>query len=93
VRDGLAYSNFVDIANPHAITDRMYIQQIAKILQQAKLKSGKPQLIYHIWIWLSFPPQHALPLCSTTINQLWFPWFTACLLQDFCNLLYFTQPY
>ena len=26
----------------------------------------------YIWIWSSFPPQHAYPLCSSTINQLWF---------------------
>ena len=43
-----------------------------KSLATRKRNSGKPQLIYHVWIWLSFPPQRALPLCSSTINQLWF---------------------
>ena len=43
------------------------LQQIAEVLQQSQLNSGKPQLIYHVWIWLSFPPQQALPLCSSTI--------------------------
>ena len=37
-----------------------------------KQKGGKPQLIYHVWIWLSFQPQCSLPLCSSSINQLWF---------------------
>ena len=31
--------------------------------------SRKPQLIYHVWIWLSFLPQH----WSYTVNWLWFP--------------------
>ena len=48
--------------------------------------SGKTQLIYHVWIWLSFLPQHALPLCSSTINQIVVFHCSACLLQDFCNL-------
>ena len=48
------------------------LQQIAKVLQQASWNSGKPQLIYHIWICLSFLPQHTLPLCPSIINQLWF---------------------
>ena len=52
---------------------RGLVQQIAKAsLATCKQNSGKPQLIYHVWIWLSFPPQHVLPLCSSTINQLWF---------------------
>ena len=61
----------------------MWVQQIAKVLQQASWNSGKPQLIYHIWIWLSFPPQHALPLCSSTIVVFHFPaCFVARLLQS-----------
>ena len=47
-----------------------------KSLATSKLNSGKPKLIYQIWIWLSFPPQHALPLCSSMVNQLWFPLFS-----------------
>ena len=43
-----------------------------KSLATSKLNSGKPQLTYHIWIWSSFLPQHALPLGSNPVNQLWF---------------------
>ena len=41
-----------------------------KSLATCKRKGGKPQLIYHIWIWLSFLPQLALPLCSSTLFSL-----------------------
>ena len=52
---------------PHKIT-----ADCKKSCNTHKRSSGKPQLIYHIWIWSSFLPKHALPLCSGTINQLWF---------------------
>ena len=29
------------------------------------MDSGKPQLIYYVWIWLSFPPKHAFALVQT----------------------------
>ena len=53
------------------------LQQIAKVLQQASWTVHN--WFYHIWIWLSFSPQHALPrprlsvpfLLVQTVNQLW----------------------
>ena len=57
-------------------------------LATSKRNSGKPQLIYHVWIWLSFLPQLALPLGSSTINQLWFSMVQlAC-----CKTLQFAVP-
>ena len=60
-----------------------------KSLATCEQNSGKPQLIYHVRIWLSFPPQHALPLCMFKHNKSIVVFLgSACLLQDFCNLLY-----
>jgi len=63
-----------------------YVTADCKVLQQSQLNSGKPQLIYHTHMNLIiFQPQHTLPLCSSAIVVFH---CSACLLQDFCNLLY-----
>ena len=43
---------------------------------QKSCNTPSGQWNYHIWISLSLPPQHALPLGSSTIHQLWFPLFS-----------------
>ena len=57
------------------------LQQTAKVLQQATKQSTIDLPHMNLVIFL---PQHALPLGSNTIVVFH---CSACLLQDFCNLL------
>ena len=56
-----------------------------KSLAISKMNGGKPQLIYHVWIWLSFPRPSSWFKHSKSIVVFH---CSICLLQDFCNILY-----
>ena len=57
-----------------------------QVLLTSKLNSGKPQLIYHNHMNLIIFPASSCPSSSVNPNMVLHS--SACLLQDFCNLLY-----